>query len=248
MDLLEQTNPEAARKLACGHTFHPECVAGYSCSQPSTPTLPCPACRHPFNAFHDRDEHGHAQARALLSSPNTALHMGIRHVRPADPSTVASSDQGSTSKRDRDPLQPSVSRKCRAIENAVDTSPMVTGVIQDALHSINSDLAELVLQRTAHQQAVNVLQNASLTEILESLPDPSEASQTMQRHRQHKRRHTASARAKRRKERQRLHSMENAARSLMQQQAELQQHWLELSARNEILTAQLITNLVNASQ
>eukprot|EP00656_Telonema_subtile_P007454 TRINITY_DN134_c0_g1_i5.p1 TRINITY_DN134_c0_g1~~TRINITY_DN134_c0_g1_i5.p1 ORF type:complete len:226 (+),score=33.53 TRINITY_DN134_c0_g1_i5:423-1100(+) len=180
MDLLEQTNPEAARKLACGHTFHPECVAGYSCSQPSTPTLPCPACRHPFNAFHDRDEHGHAQARALLSSPDTALHMGIRHVRPADPSTVASSDQGSTSKRDRDPLQPSVSRKCRAIENAVDTPPMVTGVIQDALHSINSDLAELVLQRTAHQQAVNVLQNASLTEILESLPDPSAAAQAAQ--------------------------------------------------------------------
>lgn len=229
---LEATSAETVRQLACGHRFHQKCLSGYSCSQPSAPSMPCPDCRHPFNAFHDQDALGHAQARATLSSPLTALHMGIRHVRPADASMLQ--DEVSSPKRVRDHFPSPVSRKCRAIDDSAVETHML-----DSLHSINNHVASLVLHQQ-DVQAVNLLQAASLPELLETLPDPAEANQSLQQHRQRKRRLTASARAKRRKERQRLLSMENAVKQLQQQQAELQQHFLDLSSRNEMLTHELI--------
>lgn len=231
---LERIDPRGCRELGCGHWFHSHCIAKYSCSQPATCVMPCPDCRQPFHAFHDSDHAGHAQARELLSHPQTAAHLGLRHCRPVDPAPapqplLADKDLES-SKRGREPN----------ILVAMDTDEPVTkrpthiSTISGLLQEISTDLAELQIQ--SDQQAVNVLRSASLGEILATLPQQPAGEVQLGRQSRLRRK---QGRLKRRKERQRLLQFENAVTQLESEQQQLHQHWVTLNNRNECLRTQL---------
>lgn len=203
--------------------------------------MPCPDCRQPFNAFQDQDDLGHAQARDVLADSRTALHLGIRHVRPSGLSD-AFKEKGSI-KREREP-QPEIAqdRKRVVIDPAVAN-------IQAEMQQINNDLQVLHTQSGQHayfhQQAVDLLHSASVGEILHSLPPAESRSQLSRKEKRRLRKLTLNARAKRRRENQQLLMFERAVKELKEQQKELHQHYLKLSETNHNLTAQLVTTLVS---
>lgn len=229
---------EDTRKLHCGHSFHARCLSGYSCSQPAARAMPCPDCRQPFHAFQDQDEQGHAQARDVLADSRTALHMGIRHVRPLGLSDTGK--EGSI-KRERDFIQEFPHERKR-----VEIDPSVV-IMQEEMQQINNELQILHSQSSQQtcQQALNLLHSASIDEILDSLPPSESRSQLSRKEKRRCRKLIVSARAKRRRENQQLAKFERTVRELKEQQKELQQNYLKLSETNQNLTAQLVTTLMS---
>lgn len=229
------------RKLSCGHLFHSHCLSSYSCSQPSSRSMPCPDCRQPFHAYQDKDAQGHAQARSMLADSQTAMHMGIRHVRPQEGNVTPQCEQP--------PKEGSIKRE-RETQNEAPLSKraiVTVAAIQEEVQKISCDLAQLhhTSQQNFHQQAVNLLQNASVGEILHSLPPPETHAQMSQKELKRRRKLKVSARAKRRRERLQLAKFEKAMREIQEQQKELQQRYFGLCETNQKLTTQLVTSLLN---
>lgn len=252
---LELCDPGECRELPCGHRFHLQCIVRYSKSKPSTKTMPCPDCRHPFSAFHDQDSQGHAQAREMLCDSATVSHYGIRNIRLHDDVVQSTRHAVQATKSETDPVVPAKREREPPHESPANSTPAnkaarVTSLpeISDLLHSISTDLAELKEQTNPDQQAVNILQTASLGELLATLPQPvlpqpvsvqNNSHVPARQQRLRRKKITSYARMKRRQERQRLLMFENALTDLESQQKQLEQQLLALNHHNQWLTAQV---------
>eukprot|EP00658_Telonema_sp_P-2_P042587 TRINITY_DN305_c0_g1_i1.p1 TRINITY_DN305_c0_g1~~TRINITY_DN305_c0_g1_i1.p1 ORF type:complete len:361 (-),score=64.29 TRINITY_DN305_c0_g1_i1:365-1447(-) len=252
----ENVDPHAnCRELLCGHRFHVHCIATYSHSQAAAKRLPCPVCRQPFNAYHDHDKDGYAQAREVLSDVLTATHLGMRHSRPAQtfinetqPATSYLSSYELAQAKMAAALDAANEDDIKSIKRARDQIPRDDGnddeaSIDSILASIKQDLKELALEEEdKDQQAMEVLRSASLGELLATLPNsqPPQSAAMMEmslerQSRKRRRKLSANYRHKRKTESERMLHLETTLTEMKSQNQQLHQRWQTLNAKNQWL-------------